>query len=180
MHGDACHYQRNLPDVGARPQGITPPDGSFGEDTVHFRAIWMNRFLFFITPLHLAAIHHRQNLSSQRNDLPTLSSEQDILLENPITNHTCWADVWVCEAKQNKTKIPEAYREKCGVSAEKQWHRISVLLFEKQWILLRDIFLTDPPWKGKKAICDSYIMVIEDNTFYANWLFLYIWKRTFL
>lgn len=41
MHGDICNYQRDLPDLGAmtRPPGITQPDGIFGEDTVHFRAI---------------------------------------------------------------------------------------------------------------------------------------------
>lgn len=94
----------------ARPRCYAPylqgslPYGILGEDTVHFNAIQMSRFLFFITPLHLAAIHQRQSRTLKGMLCPLCPFNRTFGSKLQSVDHTCATDVWACVAKIKNKK----------------------------------------------------------------------------
>lgn len=69
------------------------PSGLLGEDTVHFNAIQMSRFLFFITPLLLAAIHQRHRLTLKGMLYPLCPFRRTFGSGLRSVDHTCATDV---------------------------------------------------------------------------------------
>lgn len=120
----------------ARPRCYVPylqgslPYGILGEDTVHFNAIQMSRFLFFITPLHLAAIHQRQSLTLKGMLCPLCPFNRTFGSKLQSVDHTCVTDVWACVAKIKNKKS-----QQCAVGnvAWKQGHKRSLVL--ELWFL---------------------------------------------
>lgn len=84
------------------------PYGILGEDTVHFNAIQMSRFLFFITPLHLEAIHQRPNLTLKGMLCPLCPFNRTFGSKISSVDHTCATDVWACVAKIKNKKNPSS------------------------------------------------------------------------
>ena len=118
---------------GSRPYGI------LGEDTVHFNAIPMSRFLCFITPLHLEAIHQRQNLTLKGMLCPLCPFNRTFGSRIESVDHTCATDVWACVAK-----IKNQNSQQCtmGNVAELLENRTQRSLVGKLWFLLSEaVFL---------------------------------------
>lgn len=80
------------------------PYGILGEDTVHFNAIQMSRFLFFITPLLLAAIHQGQSLTLKGILCPLCPFNRTFGSKTSSVDHTWATDVWACVAKIKNKK----------------------------------------------------------------------------